>query len=77
MERDRRGRDRRERRGEWESLAVISGEGRFGSLEERIRGLTERIEGLERGTWRMEEKKGEYGIFIGWRGREWEVEMGL
>ena len=43
------------------SLAVESGESRFGSLEERIRGLTVRIEGLERGTWRMEEKRGNMG----------------
>ena len=52
--------DRDKRREAWrngESLAVERGESGFGSLEERIRGLTERIEGMERGTWRMEEKR--------------------
>ena len=58
MGRNRRGRDKRERHGEWVSSGMESGESRFGSLEERIRGLAERIEGLERGTWKTEEKRG-------------------
>ena len=61
MGRNRRGRDKRERHGEWVSLGMESGESRFGSLEERIRGLAERIEGLERGTWKTEEKRGNTG----------------
>ena len=45
-----------------------SGESGFGSLEERIRGLAERIEGLKKRAWRMEEKRGNAGVFVGWRG---------
>ena len=59
---DRRGRGRRERRGEWRSSAVESEESRCRSLEERIRVLTERTEGLERRTRRMEEKRRNAGL---------------
>ena len=55
-ERERRNRGRREKRREWGSSDEESEDGKYESLEERIRGLVERIGGLEGGLGKSEEK---------------------
>ena len=60
-ERERRKRGRREKRGEWERSDEESEDGNYKALEERIRGLMERIGGSEGGLGKSEEKRGNKG----------------
>ena len=56
-ERERRKRSRREKRREWESSDEESEKGKYEALEERIRGLVERIGGSQGGLGKSEEKR--------------------